>query len=116
MIEVIQTVWKERHPSTPFDYDLEGERNIVREVLPFAPDTLHIGENAHRNGRGADATVTDWMNSDSHRALILTDDFDWIGIGYDPQTCGWSMIVSKSCNKEGLHQEPFFTGKNIIHG
>lgn len=45
----------------------------------------HAAENAGSAVHTPEEIVTGWMNSPKHKAIILDDDFDYIGIGYAPR-------------------------------
>jgi len=55
------------------------------------------GENVAAGQRTADAVVTAWMNSDGHRAHMLSSSFTMIGIGVATGADGrryWTMVLA----------------------
>ncbi len=52
---------------------------------------ISAGENIAQGYTSPQAVVTGWMNSDGHRANILSDTFKFIGIGYEPNGNYWTQ-------------------------
>lgn len=50
------------------------------------------GENIALGQRTPQAVLDAWMQSDGHRANILNDAFDSIGIGYEPNAHAWVQL------------------------
>ena len=45
-------------------------------------DYGYAGENIAMGQRTPEIVMNDWMNSSGHRANILSENFDYIGVGY----------------------------------
>ncbi len=52
----------------------------------------YIGENIAYGQRTPEAVMDSWMNSDGHRANILSENFSHIGIGYNTDGNYWTQL------------------------
>uniref|UniRef100_UPI003FEF63B4 CAP domain-containing protein n=1 Tax=Gemmiger qucibialis TaxID=2997294 RepID=UPI003FEF63B4 len=51
-------------------------------LLHLGIDYAYAGENIAMGQKTPEIVMNDWMNSSGHRANILSENFDYIGVGY----------------------------------
>ena len=61
------------------------------QTMCFSASSKMNGENIAAGSRTADGIMTIWMNSPEHRANILTDDYQSIGVGW--LRTGWYLVL-----------------------
>ena len=62
------------------------------QTMCFSASSKMNGENIAAGSRTADGIMTIWMNSPGHRANILTDDYQSIGVGCFEQGGTWFWV------------------------
>lgn len=80
---------------TRFGHTRPDGTSCFTVLTEFGISYSYAGENVAMGQRTPERVVSAWMNSDGHRANILTDGKDKqytkVGIGFDPESYGWAM-------------------------
>ena len=80
---------------TRFGHTRPDRTSCFTVLTEFGISYSYAGENVAMGQRTPERVVSAWMNSDGHRANILTDgeykQYTKVGIGFDPESYGWAM-------------------------
>lgn len=73
---------EDMHANDYFSHDSQDGRSFVDRVNASGYDGAPRGENIARGQRSPEQVMMSWMESDGHRANILSEGSNEIGVGY----------------------------------
>ena len=86
---------REEEIAARFSHTRPNDENFV-SVVPSSFSCRILGENIAQGQASPAAVMKSWMNSPGHRANILKPDYDYMGVGYNPDGNYWVQLFADS--------------------
>ena len=84
---------REREIITLFSHD-RPDGSSCFTAFPSTFKTSHKGENIAKGQKNPAKVINDWMNSEGHRANILSKNYGYLSVGYNSDGNGWVQLFA----------------------
>ena len=84
---------REREIITLFSHD-RPDGSSCFTAFPSTFKTSHKGENIAKGQKNPEKVINDWMNSEGHRANILSKNYGYLSVGYNSDGNGWVQLFA----------------------